>query len=124
MKARFYSLTASGCSSANLFESLSFEKKVLKPREPMGHSVLARPSREAFPKSSHEGTRSLVHLSPKWARLHLHPIEEPDALSTLYWSFRHVEAKSDRVIEACTKVLENSKSQRTCSRVRFLTRSS
>lgn len=66
----------------------------------MGHSVLAQPSREAFPRSSHEGTQSLVYLSPKWARLHLHPIEELDTLSTLYWSFRHVEAKCDRVIEA------------------------
>lgn len=89
MKARSYSLTASGCSNANLFQSLLFEKKVLKPREPMGHSVLAQLSREAFPRSSQEGTRSLVHLSPKWAMLHLHPIEELDALSTLYWSFRH-----------------------------------
>lgn len=76
MKARSYPLTASESSDANLFESLSFEKKVLKSREPMGY------------------------LSPKWARLHLHPIEELDALSTLYWSFRHVEAKRDRVIEA------------------------
>lgn len=100
VKARSYPLTASESSDANLFESLSFEKKVLKPRKPMGHSVLAWPSREAFPRSSHEGTQSLVHLSPKWARLHLHPIEELDALLTLYWSFRHVEAKRDRVIEA------------------------
>lgn len=77
----------------------------------MGHSVLAWPSREAFPRSRHEGAQSLVHLLSKWARLYLHPMEELDAWSTLCWSFRHVEAKSGRVVEACTKVLENSKAR-------------
>lgn len=48
MRARPYPLTVSGCRNANLFGSLPFEKRVLKPRELVGHSVWAWSPREGF----------------------------------------------------------------------------